>query len=639
MATAKKAAPKKRDYSAERLRTKQNKQKAAAGTDAQEDPEPARTAPKKAKAVQNIDLGQCGHIDVALSSIISDPNQPRKFFDAGKLLELSKTIVEHGVLEPILIRPIPGDLYMVVFGERRFRASLMAGEAGHTVTTIPAMIKEMTDAQALEVQLIENLHRTDPHPIEDAHTFKRMLENHSIEEIALRIVKSTKFVAMRLMLCDLSPAFQEVFFANKMSLGQAMHLCKVNTQAQEAIFSDEVPDDWKEDPDFMLDDIQRLVNQEQKNLDSAPFKTEDAELYPEMGACGKCQFNSANTLQLFVEQQTSRICGNAVCYNIKCVRSYKANIEEVKTDPSVVFVAGSHYADEAKQKVKDVEALGAPVLAYGTWKKVELDEKPDWETYLKDCEGNYDSDSETREEFEAAVKVEFDEAVADWQKEADAIAAARAEGKIHKAFIIVGADEGKFAEVIATTAQAEFALAAVDNGDDPAIALQVAEINKREERAKELDSEKVWQELRHVMLSSNHLDNSDPLEDIERGAMAVAVFSQIGYEQQGEFVVKVLKLIEPDSDNDVAIAKALMKITEKNFFKLCRILFRKTLFPLPGSHEKNMLNVAGYALAKKYIPKQLKDIEANQAAAAAKRGANVEKKIKKLTEPEEAEVE
>lgn len=182
----------------------------------QEAQEQAREAPQ----TLHPDLGQCGHIDVALSQIISDPNQPRKFFDMAELKGLSASIVQYGVIEPIMVRPVAGDLYMVVFGDRRFRASMMANEHGFDIATIPAMIKDLTDEEALELQITENLQRHDPHPIEEAHAFKMMLGKYDVKEIALRVGKSDKFVANRLALNDLAPCFRKYFLQTKCHWGK-----------------------------------------------------------------------------------------------------------------------------------------------------------------------------------------------------------------------------------------------------------------------------------------------------------------------------------------------------------------------------------------------------------------------------------
>lgn len=632
MATAKKSAqPPKRDYKAERERTRLNKEKAKGEQSAVTSPDKPRKAAKNHTEAQILEAGHCGHVMIPLSQIVSDPNQPRKFFDMNELIGLSKSIIQYGVIEPIMVRPIPGDLYMVVFGDRRFRASLIAQEGGHNISEIQSMIRELTDAEALEMQLTENLQRHNPHPIEDAHSFKVMLANgYSVEEIALRVAKSDKFVAMRLMLNDLSPRFQEMFFANKMSLGQAVMLCKVPSEAQEAIFEEEVRDNWKEDPDFMLDDIEHMVKREAKNLDSAKFKTEDLDLYPEMGACGTCKWNSANSLSLFIDENKSRICGNAVCFNIKTTRAYKQRIEEVMTDPSIVFVAGGHYTKEDEQKVKDVEKLDVKVLPAGTWKRV-INNLPSWNDFLEDNEGNFDPEDESREQFEANVKDEYEVLVVRHNEESKAVEAARAEGKVKKAFIVVGSGmEGTIVEIMPTTEQAALELTEGGTGGNSGVAAEIAEIEKREARAKEIDGEKIWQSVREEMLSRIHLEHGGPLDAIERGAIAAAIYESIGWSERAEFAKNMLKLKEA---KPILLAKAFEKVTDEQFNMLCRMLMKKLLFPLPGSHLGSLPNYMGFAVAKIYMPVQVADIEANQNVKAKKRAENVKKKIEDLKNP------
>ncbi len=157
---------------------------------------------------------------ISLSDIIPDPNQPRKFFDPAAIAELTESIISHGVIQPILVRTVPGsDKYMLVYGERRYRASLDAG-----ISDIPVIIKTMTDSEALEVQIIENLQRKDVHPIEEALAFSQLNEKYSPDEIAQRMGKSIKFVQQRIRLTTLSSTAQQLFYEDSMTLKQALTL-------------------------------------------------------------------------------------------------------------------------------------------------------------------------------------------------------------------------------------------------------------------------------------------------------------------------------------------------------------------------------------------------------------------------------
>ncbi len=135
---------------------------------------------------------------VELKDIKPSQHNARKTFDEAKIKELSASIKEKGVIEPIIIRPANGK-YEVVCGERRFRASQMAG-----ITTIPAVIKELDDKQAIEYQIIENLHREDVHPLEEAEGYELLMKKHgykTVEDIAVKVGKSKGYVYGRLKLC------------------------------------------------------------------------------------------------------------------------------------------------------------------------------------------------------------------------------------------------------------------------------------------------------------------------------------------------------------------------------------------------------------------------------------------------------
>jgi ParB family transcriptional regulator, chromosome partitioning protein len=630
MAKSESGTPKKRDYAAERARTKANKLKQQGGTDAQQEQEKPRKAQETAIAGQNMDIEQCGHIRIPLSQIVSDPNQPRKEFNQARLNELSNSIVIYDVIQPIMVRPIAGGLFMIVFGESRFRASLLAAERGNAITDIPAMVCEVSDEQALALQTIENGQRHDLHPMEEARTFKIMLGYNTIQDIALKVCKSEKFVAMRLMLNDLIPLFQEVFFANKMSIGQAVLLSKVSSQVQEAIYFDEVPDGWKENKDYYLDDIEWKVKQESSNLDTATFDAEDSELYPEAGACSKCPLNSANTFVMFVEPGKERTCGDSVCFNMKSAKAYKKSIEEVMTDPQIILVAGYHYDNEAKQKVKDVEKMGVTVLNSGSWSRIIEDEKPEWDKYKVERETDFNHEEITEEQFIAAIKPDFETEVAEWEKYHAQIEAQRSEGKVRKAFVVAGNGEGQTIEIVATTPQAELLLSSDSAGGqgENNIALQVAEIESREVRAKELDGENIWGKVRAEFIKGNYDNNDGPMSKIEIIGYATALYQSLDYSAQRQFASDVLEAV-----GEVEIGLRLFNISQKQFQRLQRALILSKLFPATGSHMNQFVNGAGFEIANECIPDTVKNIVAGVSVAAEKRAQRVAKKIEDLKNP------
>ncbi|MEE1284138.1 MAG: ParB/RepB/Spo0J family partition protein, partial [Acutalibacteraceae bacterium] len=137
-------------------------------------------------------------VKLKLNEIEPNKNQPRKYFDDEALSELAASIEKHGVIQPLLVRPLPGGTYQLVAGERRWRASRMAG-----LTEVPVVIKELSDADASALALIENLQREDLDPIEEAEGYKYLMETYGVtqEEAAQRVGKSRSAVAnlMRLL--------------------------------------------------------------------------------------------------------------------------------------------------------------------------------------------------------------------------------------------------------------------------------------------------------------------------------------------------------------------------------------------------------------------------------------------------------
>ena len=161
---------------------------------------------------------------VHVDRIEPNPEQPRLVFEQEALAELSASIREHGVLQPILVRPLGPNTYQIVAGERRWRASRLAG-----LETIPALIEEIDDDTALEIAIIENLQREDLSPLDEAAMFDRMIHEHgySIRKLADKLGKDKGYLENRLRLADAPPEIRELVSLRKDSLSHAYELMKV----------------------------------------------------------------------------------------------------------------------------------------------------------------------------------------------------------------------------------------------------------------------------------------------------------------------------------------------------------------------------------------------------------------------------
>ena len=167
----------------------------------------------------NTDEGSVSQL--AISEIEPNREQPRKQFDAAALADLADSIREYGVLQPLVVRPMPGGGYQLVAGERRWRAARMAG-----LSQVPVVVRELTDTQTMELALIENLQREDLNPIEEAAGYRDLMERFGLtqEQVSARVGKSRPVVTNAMRLLNLPEDVRGMVQEGKLSAGHARAL-------------------------------------------------------------------------------------------------------------------------------------------------------------------------------------------------------------------------------------------------------------------------------------------------------------------------------------------------------------------------------------------------------------------------------
>jgi len=165
---------------------------------------------------------------IPVDQIVRNPEQPRKYFDEEQLNELKESILAHGVLEPIIVRPVEGR-YELVVGERRWRAAQLAG-----LSTIPASVRPLSDKEAMELALVENLQREDLNPIEEAEAYRRLMEEFEMtqEQVAERVGKKRSTVANRMRLLEIEPELRAEIAAGRLSAGHAKALLAIGSSSE-----------------------------------------------------------------------------------------------------------------------------------------------------------------------------------------------------------------------------------------------------------------------------------------------------------------------------------------------------------------------------------------------------------------------
>ena len=206
-------------------------------------------------------------VKLGINEIEPNRDQPRKHFDEAALSELADSIVLHGVIQPLLVRPISDGGYQLIAGERRWRASRLAG-----LTEVPVVIREMTDSEAMELALIENLQREDLNPIEEAEGYKLLMDTYSLtqEEAAERVGKSRPAVANAMRLLSLPKEVLDLIKEGRISSGHGRTLLGLNDKSMMLKLCKEIEE--KQISVRQLESIIKTLNNPKKDKDEKPKK-------------------------------------------------------------------------------------------------------------------------------------------------------------------------------------------------------------------------------------------------------------------------------------------------------------------------------------------------------------------------------
>src|SRR5205814_1275517 len=242
------------------------------------------------------------------------------------LAELAANIKTHGVLQPILVRPVPRGGYEIVCGERRWRASRTAGK-----DTIPARIVDLSDAEALELGVIENVQRENVHELDEGLGYKALIKQdptlYTVETLAAKVGRSPKYIYGRLKLAELTPSLQKAFYEGKLTAGHAAEIARLQPKDQERALSECFPGHRTtkailkdKDPRpigvrELRDWIQREIH---LSLANAPFDANDPNLLPAAGPCSTCPKRSGSNPLLFADTiKRADVCTDRECFKAK----------------------------------------------------------------------------------------------------------------------------------------------------------------------------------------------------------------------------------------------------------------------------------------------------------------------------------
>jgi ParB/RepB/Spo0J family partition protein len=301
--------------------------------------------------VVDVELLQTGGFaNLPHGAVVPSPTNPRKHFDHDFLVGLAESIKKHGIAQPLLVRPLPGSrvaetytdrrkdaprpTHEIVAGEQRWRASEMAG-----LRFVPVLIRELSDAEVLELQLVENLKRRDLHPMEEAEGYAQLRDTTGLtpEVIAERIGKGRTYVYKTMKLLDLIPEAREAFYAGKLTRSTAELVAFRPAHLQTSVLKDFAADFHGEPMSFRK--AKDVVDQRYMlRLGSAPFKITDETLLAAAGSCRTCPKRTGANPDLFDDVAHADTCTDPRCFGEKKEAHYARVTAEAEARGQTVIV-------------------------------------------------------------------------------------------------------------------------------------------------------------------------------------------------------------------------------------------------------------------------------------------------------------
>ena len=553
--------------------------------------------------------------DIPIGKISPDPNQPRKTFNEDSLQLLSQSIREHGILQPITVRKSEKN-FIIVMGERRYRASKLAGKK-----TIPCMIKEYSNSNILEVQIIENLQRRDVEPTEEAEAISYLSQTYNPSEIAQRLGRTENFVRQRIKLAGLIEGFKTFVRNGEMTLSLAISVALFETEDQQMMLE-------TVGEEFNAHQIKRLIENKTFDLYKAPFDFNDEALIEKVGACTTCPFNTANQGNLFGEGKM--ICTKASCFETKKHKTFLNLIERVKEENIYLIPDTTSYwiDDEHNQFfISEMEKHGLKIYLKDDVGIREYPTRPTTESIAEE----YRYYECTEEE----LKTYYNEALFQYEEEKEIYDVAKHEGYsqailidpktyIQRPAFIMFLEKEERKDDAKSTPLSNRKM--VDCSPEE----QIIKIKEREARKQHIENNKLFEEVATMIRETDYVAIKTDLSEDELVAISISLFENtIGYTYRQKYFSKLFAKTSKLSEVEQ------VEHFKKNFKKetlnqLIRILLIQQVHFGESNHINNLTNASFYKAISPYHKDNILMIEDKYEKEHDMRQARLKERIKSL---------
>ncbi|QFZ54800.1 ParB/RepB/Spo0J family partition protein [Oceanihabitans sp. IOP_32] len=550
--------------------------------------------------------------NLPIAKVKPDPMQPRKTFDEKLLEQLSESIEKHGVLQPITVRKSKKD-YIIVMGERRYRASKLAGKK-----TIPCIVRTYKDDDVLEIQIIENLQRQDVEPTEEAEAIAFLSEKYAPAEIAKRLGRTDNFIRQRLKLAGLIEGFKHFVRNGEMTISLGVGVALFEPEEQQMMLE-------TMGEDFNAHQINRMIKDQTYDLEKASFDVADKKLVPKAGSCVECPFNAANQGNLFGEGKM--VCTKSACFETKKSKSFLNLIKKSKKENILLIPEIRQYwADDENNQliISQLEKNGLKVYLLDD---VEILENP-IEPTIEGIKIEYQHYDYSEDE----LKTELDEAMHNYKEALEKFNSAKEDGFVDG--VIFHPETYRNKEVFVTIIEkskndsTEYSAPLANRKmADCTPEEQIVKINEREIRKKQIENNKQFEEVVQMIRETKYIDTKKTLSTDEMSAFSISLFeNNVDYMSQQKYFSKFLG--DTSKMTKVEMVDNFKKKFKKEIFhKLIRYMLTKQVHFGESNHVNNLTNISFYNAMQGYYKSKIASIEKEYAEKRDKREARLKERI------------
>jgi len=539
---------------------------------------------------------------IALSLVQPSGFNPRKSFDEQTLTELADSIRQQGVLQPVGVRPIPGtDRYEIVFGERRYRASLMAGRE-----YIPAVIFDtLSDKEAEEMAITENLQRQDIAPMEEAVAFRNLIESgrYDTQSLAVQVGKSETYIRTRMKLTTLIPEIASLLDTDDITVSVASEICRYGEDIQREVYEKHLKDglpynSWR---GMNASKVAQMIERD--------FTTELCRYSFDKSACASCPHNTCNLL-LFVEEGYEGKCAKSSCL--------KEKHTEYITEKAVAMLAEHPEANFCQYQYDTNEAVASRLAEMG----YEIETVSDYpKRFPTEPDAPQREEDDTDEEYADMVQ-DYQEEMQEYYTECAELLSKSEAGEI-TLYIWVGRNDVTLGYKAVPVRQRE---------DGSASTAIIADLKAKDVRNKEIAVEHTIadtkEQIKKVDITEAKFSNEEDkmIYFFLLSSLRREHYEAVGLTDREEYA----PLTDKDKMAVIARLNARTKAIIRRDFLIANF---------QGAFRTNAISGLLFAFAKKHMPDEFAAIESQHNEIYEKRHKKLEERIAQLEPAEQPEAE